>query len=245
MRPRNDLSEPGWTFWELRTLNMHRVVGLACEYRQFADARDLEATIRGVLTRNFKRAWWRGIAYGVVVEVSDISLRSDDLKLLVDIRENEKGTLQWVILVGSHARIAVGVHTWIEGYLSPVYRNILQALTAKGYQVASIRRQKDGLMKFLTAVADVDLAIQSLGTRKTLFPESREIAAPSQPLNIQDGVSPKDQTRLDDRESHRTLPSACQTGDIGAQCFWLLIGPGANGKSTLLDTLEDAQKSNP
>jgi len=28
------------------------------------------------------------------------------------------------------------------------------------------------------------------------------------------------------------------TGDIGAQCFWLLIGPGANGKSTLLDTLE-------
>ena len=181
MRPRNDLSEPGWTFWELRSLNIHRVVGLAGEYRQFADARDLEAEIRGVLTRNFKRAWWRGIAYGVVAEVSAISLRPDDLKMLVDIRENEKGTLQWVILVASHVQTALGVHTWIEGYLSPVYRDILQTLAAKGYQVASVKREKDGLMKFLTAVADVDVAIQSLGTRKTLFPEFREIATPTTP----------------------------------------------------------------
>jgi hypothetical protein len=190
MRSRNDLSEPGWMFWELRTLNMHRVVGLAGEYRQFADARDLEAEVRGVLTRNFKRAWWRGIAYGVVAEVSAISLRTDDLKLLVDIRENEKGTLQWVILVTSHARTAVGVHTWIEGYLSPVYRDILQALATKGYQVASTKREKDGLMKFLTAAADVDIAIQSLGTRKTLFPEFREIATPAKLRSTQDDLSP-------------------------------------------------------
>ena len=47
MRPRNDLNEPGGTFWELRTLNIQRVVGLAGEYRQFADARDLEAEIGG------------------------------------------------------------------------------------------------------------------------------------------------------------------------------------------------------
>ena len=88
MRPRSDLNEQGWMFWELRNLNIHRVVGLAGEYRQFTDARDLEAEIRGVLMRNFKRAWWRGIAYGVVAEVPGISLRSDDLKLLIDVREN-------------------------------------------------------------------------------------------------------------------------------------------------------------
>jgi hypothetical protein len=195
MRPRNDLSEPGWKFWELRTLNIHRVVGLAGEYRQFADARDLEAEIRGVLTRNFKRAWWRGIAYGVVAEVSAISLRSADLKLLVDIRENKKGTLQWVILVANQARAVLGVHTWIEGYLSPVYRDILQALGTKGYQVASAKREKDGLMKFLTAVADVDIAIQSLGTRKTVFPEFREIAVPRGLRNTRDQLSRTDQER--------------------------------------------------
>jgi hypothetical protein len=189
MRPRNDLREPDWMFWELRTLNMHRVVGLAREGRQFTDVHDLEDEIRGVLTRNFKRAWWRGIAYGVVVEVSAISLRTEDLKRLVDIRENEKGTLQWVILVGSNPGTAVGVHTWIEGYLSPVYRSILQALSAKGYRIASIEREKDGLMKFLTAVADVDAVIQSLGTRKTLFPEFREVATPTKLHDTQDGLS--------------------------------------------------------
>ena len=195
MRPRNDVCEPGWRFWELRNLNMHRVVGLLCEGRPFADVRDLEAEIRGALTRNFKRAWWRGIAYGVVAEVSAISLRADDMKVLVDVRENEKGTLQWVILVSSEAKTAVGVHTWIEGYLSPVYRSILQALAAKKYQVASVKREKDGLMKFLTAVADVDVAIQSLGTRKTLFAEFREIATPTQARSLQDDVSSTGQHR--------------------------------------------------
>ena len=112
MRPRNDLSEPGWMFWELRTLNIHRVVGLAGEHRQFADARDLEGDIRGVLTRNFKRAWWRGIAYGVVAEVSAISLRTDDLKLLVDVRENEKvpcsGSSWWPGMPGPLSACTLG-----------------------------------------------------------------------------------------------------------------------------------------
>ena len=94
LRLRNDLNEPGWTFWELRTLNRHRVVGLLNEYRQFTDAHDLEAEIRGIVSRNFKCSWWRGMAYGVVAEMSAISLSPDGLKTLVDVRENENGTLQ-------------------------------------------------------------------------------------------------------------------------------------------------------
>jgi len=62
LRPRNDLREPGWLFWELRTLNRHREVGLLEEYRQFADARDLESEIRRSVSRNFKCSWWRGMA---------------------------------------------------------------------------------------------------------------------------------------------------------------------------------------
>src|SRR5215469_9698256 len=174
MHPRSDISEPGWTFWELRNINIHRVVGLATEYRQFAGASDLGQEIRTVLERNFKRAWWRGIAYGVVMELSAVSLAANDLKMLVDIRDNPKGDLQWVVLVSSDVRTVLGVHTWIEGFLSPVYRDVLQTLAAGGYHVASIMREKDGLLKFLTAVADVDVAIQSLGTRKTLFPDFHE-----------------------------------------------------------------------
>ena len=60
------------------------------------------------------------------------NLRPDDLKMLVDIRENGKGTLQWVILVASHVRTALAVHAWIEGYLRPVSPDVLEALEAKG-----------------------------------------------------------------------------------------------------------------
>ena len=171
LRPRNDLNEPGWTFWELRTLNRHRVVGLLNEYRQFTDAHDLEAEIRGVVSRNFKCSWWRGMAYGVVAEMSAISLSPDGLKTLVDVRENENGTLQWIVLVASDARVALGVHTWMEAYLSPVYRGILQALADTGCKVATAKREKDGLMRFLTAGADLDIALHTFGTKRVAFPE--------------------------------------------------------------------------
>ena len=154
MRARTDLSEPGWAFWERRNLNMHRVVGLFRGSQQATDARRLDAELRGALARNFKRAWWRGIAYGVVANVGAVSWTPDDLKLLVDAYENEKGTMQWVVLVTGDTRKVTGVHTWIEGYLSPVYRDILQTLAARGCQITSIMKGKDGLMKFLTAVAD-------------------------------------------------------------------------------------------
>jgi hypothetical protein len=173
LRPRNDLRDPGWAFWELRTLNMHRVVGLLRHYRQFADAHDFESTIRGAAARNFKCSWWRGMGLGVVAQVATIPLSVDDLKILVDVRENSKGTLQWVILVTSDTHIAVGVHTWMETYLSPVYRGTLQGLAEAGCCVSSVTRDKDGLMKLLTGVADLETALLSLGTRKQAFPEFR------------------------------------------------------------------------
>lgn len=174
LRPRSDLREPGWMFWELRTLNMHRVVGLLQQYRQFADARDFESAIRGAAARNFKCSWWRGLGLGVVAQVAAIPLSIDDLKVLVDVRENSKGTLQWVILVTGDTHVAIGVHTWMETYLSPVYRSILQGLAETGYRISSVTRDKDGLMKLLTGVADLEAALLSLGTRKQAFPEFRD-----------------------------------------------------------------------
>ncbi len=175
--PREDIREPGWTFWELRTLNRHRVIGLVTEHRQFKDVPDLGAEIRLVVGRHFKAAWWRGMAYGVAADVPSISLKPDDLKVLVDVRDNSEGTLQWVILAAGDAHAAVGVHTWIEAYLSPVYRSILQSLTAAGYRVATAVRQKDGLMRFLTGVADLDLALHGFGPRRA-FPEFRSDLQP-------------------------------------------------------------------
>jgi len=165
LRARGDLHEPGWKFWELRNLNIHRVVGLLEGARHFGDPRELEAEIRGAIARNFKRAWWRGLAYGAVVELAPVSWNSGDLKPLVDIYENRKGVLQWVVLAEGDERRALGVHTWEEAYLSPVYRAVLATLGAAGWQMASAVKGKDGLLKFVTGVS----TLEGVG-----FPEFRD-----------------------------------------------------------------------
>jgi hypothetical protein len=167
---RTDLAVSGWMFWELRTVNRHRVVALFKAHRAFASVQELNDEIRGVLSREFKRSWWRGIAYGVVVDVSTISLKPDDLKGLVDVRENSSGDVQWVILAATDRQVALGVHTWIEAYLSPAYQAILLSLESARFRVTSVKREKDGLMKFLTGVADLDVAIHTFG-QQVAFPE--------------------------------------------------------------------------
>src|SRR5262249_29260196 len=150
MHYRADVAEPGWNFWELRTVNMHRVVALLRASQPFADAHTLDGELRGVLARDFKRAWWRGIAYGVVAaSAGPLTFTPDDLKILVDSYENSTGTMQWVVLVSGDGHAATGVHTWVEGFLSPVYRSILQRLQQRGYQITSIRKEKDGFLKFV------------------------------------------------------------------------------------------------
>ncbi len=171
LEPRADVHERGWTFWELRNLNMHRVVGLLRADEPVADVSRLDATIRGVLGRAFKRAWWRGIAYGVVAEVGPVSVPADNLTPLVDGRENSKGTMQWVVLVDASAHKVIGVHTWVEGYLGPVYRSVLQSLADQQFQIESVMKDKDGLMRVLTSVADGQARVL---TGRPAFPEFRD-----------------------------------------------------------------------
>lgn len=168
LRRRDDLSVPGWTFWELRTINRHRVVGLLDEYRTFADVRDLEAEVRAAITGNFKRSWWRGLAYGVVAEVEPLAWRPDDLEPLIDIYENRKGVFQWLVLAAPDGRRAIGAHTWETVFLSPVYREVLATLTANGYQVATAVKGMGGLWKVLTGVSEL---------QGVSFPEFRDTSS--------------------------------------------------------------------
>jgi hypothetical protein len=147
---RGDLSEPDWRFWERRNLNMHRLVG-QWSLPQSLEATDLGTEARAAIGRHFRRAWWRGLAWGVVVEVPDITLTPSDVKELIDVRENARGTWQWLVFVSPAKKTVLAAHTWIEGYLSPVYRGLLGQLQERAFQIMSVRREKDGLMRVLTA----------------------------------------------------------------------------------------------
>jgi hypothetical protein len=162
---RQDISEPGWAFWELRNLNMHRVVGVWRADTMPASPAELDDSIRGAIARNFHRSWWRGLAFGVVVVLPTVPWSPDDLRAIVDIRENRHGVLQWAVIATHDGRAAVGVHTWELVFLSPLYRDVTAALTAAGCQVTRAVKGKDGLMQLLTTVSS---------WQGTTFPEYRD-----------------------------------------------------------------------
>jgi hypothetical protein len=150
---RADLHEPGWTFWELRTLDRHRVVGLFRPAPTTATPGDLDAEVRAAISRNFRRSWWRGLACGVVVEGTPEAWTPADLTPMVDVHERNVAIIQWLVGVATDASRAVAMHTWEEVWLSPVYRETVQALEADGLTVARAVRQKDGLMRLLTGAS--------------------------------------------------------------------------------------------
>jgi hypothetical protein len=161
LKARTDVGDADWSFWERKNLNMHRVVASWRRGGGITDAVGLRESARTAIRRRFRRAWWRGLAFGIAVEVDSIGVPPADLAALVDGRENVQGTWQWVVLVSRDGK-ALAVHTWIEGYLSPIYVGVLERLRAQGFEVTSARKEKDGLMKLLTAA------------RPGLFPGFRE-----------------------------------------------------------------------
>jgi hypothetical protein len=165
---RSDLSEPGWHFWERRNLNLHRVVGLWSRPPAPRAEESDSLPVRAALGRHFRRSWWRGLAFGVIVESDEVLLGPEASKELIDGRENAAGTWQWLVQVAPARKVVVGVHTWIEGFLSPLYRGLLDGL-AREYQVVSLRKDRDGLMRLLTSV------------KPGLFPEFRNELGPRPP----------------------------------------------------------------
>ena len=147
--PIESSGDADWRFWEKRSLNLHRVVGLWTHGS--SSAREVGVEARGAIGKGFRGAWWRGLGFGIVVEVRNVESYPEAFLPLVDGRENRAGTWQWVILVSATGRKAAGLHTWIEGYPSPVYRGLLERLDERGFAIESARKDKDGLMKLLTA----------------------------------------------------------------------------------------------
>ncbi len=153
LRPRESGSDPAWRVWEHKTFNIHRGV---LHWRPAAESPTFDRisrSIREQVAASYRISWWRGFAFGALVEAPVVPEDVDAIESVIDVRVNAKGTWQWTILACPPARTVVGVHTWIEGYLSPVYRGLTDLYREQGYEVGTVRKEKDGLMKFLTTVA--------------------------------------------------------------------------------------------
>ncbi|MBO0698250.1 MAG: hypothetical protein J2P46_07645 [Zavarzinella sp.] len=148
-----DLPET-WRLWEHKTLNIHRGVihwDATATDDTLADVRE---EVRAVVARYFRPAWWRGFGFGTVVSLGHADESFGRAAELIDVRNNRRGTWQWLALHFPKLREAVGVCTWTEGYLAPVYRDLLEALRGAGFRCQSYQRDMDALVKHLVTVAE-------------------------------------------------------------------------------------------
>lgn len=152
LKLRTDSASTEWQLWERKTLNIHRGVlhwrpGGNLTYAEMA------TEIRRTIKEKFKVSWWRGFGFGVLIEAGTMPSDIASLESSVDARASSKGTWQWTVFACQPAKIAVGVHTWTEGYLSPVFRDLLAGNESQGWAVGRFKKEKDALMKFLVAAA--------------------------------------------------------------------------------------------
>jgi hypothetical protein len=144
-----------WRVWEYKSINMHRGVLHWWPRQPVACCAEITSAIRQRVGGHYRTSWWRGFAFGAIVEVSEFPHDVASIESCIDTRANSKGTWQWMVLVCPVATTAIGVHTWIEGYLAPTYRALLDHYQNLGYRTGGFMKDKDRLMQFLEATGRI------------------------------------------------------------------------------------------
>nr|NJM04325.1 hypothetical protein [Desulfobacula sp.] len=144
--------EDDWTLWEHKTFNIHRAI-LYWPNKSDQTYPEMSDAIRNKIYEKFKVSWWRGFGYGAIIKVPTIPNGIDKIDDSIDIRDNQNGTWQWTILVCQESNSIIAVHTWMAGFLTPIYEALLNSYRTEGYEVGNFKKEKDKLMKFLTKLS--------------------------------------------------------------------------------------------
>jgi hypothetical protein len=151
LKKRSDVSNREWTVWEHKTLNMHRVVLVWQPEQTPSQYSEISGIVRAKVEALFKVPWWRGMGFGLVAILPAVPGRVELCVDDIDTRNNSKGTWQWSVLFLQQHSAVIGAHMWMQGYLSSTYQQIIQSCEADGNKVATFKKEKDKLMKFLTS----------------------------------------------------------------------------------------------
>jgi hypothetical protein len=144
---------PAWLAWQHKTLNIHR--GVLLHWTALNPTwHELSQQTIAAAQRSFKSSWWRGFGFGAVLEVSSLPVDCECVIESISVRAHTH-TWQWVILVAHHDNVVLGIHTWQEGYLSPVYRELVAHFESEGLTVGSFAKEPDRLLKFLLQVGQL------------------------------------------------------------------------------------------
>lgn len=140
-----------WRLWQKKSFNIHRGI-IELTARDIPSIDDLASDIRSGVRKEFRPGWLRGFGFGTVIHFRNMPADFTSICEHVDTRNKRHGVWQWMVACVDTDRIAIGIHTWLHGYLRPVYESILQQLEADNYECMSIDADIDeiiaGLQRF-------------------------------------------------------------------------------------------------
>lgn len=145
-------NDSDWVLWEHKTLNIHRAI-LQWTPQAKLPYSAIHEQLRNKISEEYKVSWWRGFGFGVILNVHSIPDRIELIEDTVDIRDNRKGTCQWVIIVCQEPKFVIAVHTWMSTFLTPIYESLIAHYQDQGYNVADFKKEKDKMMKLLTRLS--------------------------------------------------------------------------------------------
>jgi hypothetical protein len=146
-------ADGGYHLWRYSSFNTYRGV-IELEKSTPTKVADLETEIRGIVAKEFrpKRSWLRGFAFGACVAAPLFPRDAERLPDCIDIYNRFGGVWQWLVYVAMDQRLACAIHTWSEGYLSPVLRRLVGEIEASGISCPTFVRKKGPIFGFAEAI---------------------------------------------------------------------------------------------
>jgi hypothetical protein len=137
---------------EYKTLNRHAAIYWPTIDPVNSSSVLFPGQIRNRVNEITKPNMFRGLAFGVIISAANLPENVDDFFEAIDIRQKERSVWQWTIFRIEEPRIVIGLHTWMQVWLSSAYENCLNDLQSEGFSVERFTRKKGKLMKILTAL---------------------------------------------------------------------------------------------
>ena len=148
-----------WTIWEKKNFNIHRgLIGLNAP--RIDSIHSLAEQIRLGVREEFKPNWFRGFGFGTIIRFNEVPSDFAEICKHIDTRNKKNGVWQWAVVVLQEDKVAIAIHTWLHGYLRPVYDSILQQLEQDGYHCHASDAEVDVLIARLKKIADACRMIQ-------------------------------------------------------------------------------------
>jgi hypothetical protein len=138
-------STPGFdgVLWEKKTLNLFRGV-IQCNVNA-EGAAEVASYVRQLVVSEYQPGLVVPFAFGTILHFNSAAPAPGDMFEHIDGRARSRGTWQWTIVCDRSTKRAYGIHTWLHGYLTPVYRDLLTQLASHGYSCTSQDKPTDSL----------------------------------------------------------------------------------------------------